>query len=111
MSDRVRMEPAARIRVQLADAVVADTEHGFVVHEQGLPPRYYVPRADITAELTPGTGEGVCPWKGSWRHLDVTVGGTRVANGAWTYFETKPVTDQARDFVAFYESKFSVDAR
>jgi uncharacterized protein (DUF427 family) len=110
MSERVTVEPAPHIRVMLGDQLVADTTHGFVVHEQGLPPRYYVPPADVRAKLAPGTGAGTCPWKGEWRHLDVSVGDQRVANGAWTYHETKPVTAVAKDFVAFYESKFAISA-
>ena len=64
--------------------------------------------ADIRAELTPGTGAGTCPWKGEWKHLDVTIANKTIANGAWTYFETKPVTTPTKDFVAFYETKFDV---
>jgi len=110
MSERVQIERAKRIHVELDGEVVADSERGYVVHETGLPDRYYVPRADVRAEIAEGTGTGVCPWKGSWRHLDVVVSGKRVANGAWSYHETKPVTDPMRDFVAFYESKFAVTA-
>lgn len=110
MTERVTVEPAKHIRVALGGELVAETSRGYVVHETGLPDRHYVPRDDVRAELAEGSGAGVCPWKGSWRHLDVAVGGTRVANGAWSYHETKPVTAPMRDFVAFYESKFTVDA-
>ena len=103
------MEPAKHIRVELRGQLVAETANGFTVHEKGLPDRYYIPRADVTAELRAGSSEGVCPWKGSWRYFDVVVGETHIANGAWTYYETKPVTDRMRDFVAFYETKFSID--
>jgi uncharacterized protein (DUF427 family) len=106
--ERVTVEPAKHIRVALGDDVIAETAHGYVIHERGLPDRYYVPRADIRAELSPGTGAGTCPWKGEWKHLDVTLAGKRIANGAWTYFETKPVTAVTKDFVAFYETKFAV---
>lgn len=108
MTDHVRVESVAHIRVALGDRVVADTTHGYVIHETGLSDRYYVPRADIRAELAPGTGTGTCPWKGEWQHLDVAVGDQRVANGAWTYHATKPATDATRDFVAFYENKFKI---
>jgi uncharacterized protein (DUF427 family) len=111
MSDeRVTVEPIGHIRVALGGQTVAETARGFVIHERGLPDRYYVPRGDVRAELSPGVGAGTCPWKGEWKHLDVTLAGSRVANGAWTYFETKPVTDVARDFVAFYETKFDITA-
>lgn len=110
MSERVRTESVPRIKVSLGDQVVADTSRGYVVHEQGLPPRYYIPRADIRAELSPGAGAGTCPWKGEWKHLNVSVGDAAIPNGAWTYFESKPATEQTKDCVAFYESKFTIDA-
>ncbi|HEY4177137.1 MAG TPA: DUF427 domain-containing protein [Kofleriaceae bacterium] len=108
MSERVSVDPVSSIKVTLNNEVVAETTRGYVVHEQGLDDRYYVPVADVRAALSPGAGAGTCPWKGEWRHLDVTVGETRVANGAWTYFESKPATAATKDFVAFYGSKFQI---
>ena len=104
----VSIERVKHIKVTLGDKVVADTANGYVVHESGLSDRYYVPQADIRATLSPGQGAGVCPWKGQWKHLDVAVGDHNVANGAWTYYESKPVTEPTRDMVAFYDSKFTV---
>jgi uncharacterized protein (DUF427 family) len=111
MSERVTVEPIGHVRVSAADQVVAETARGYVVHETGLPDRYYVPREDIRAELSDGTGAGTCPWKGLWKHLDVRISDTTISNGAWTYYETKPVTDVMRDFVAFYENKFEIRTR
>lgn len=108
MIAHVTVEPQKHIKVTLHGELVAESERGYVVHEQGLPDRYYVPRADVRAELSDGTGAGVCLWKGRWRHLDVVVGTKRVSNGAWTYHETKPVTEPTRNLVAFYDSKFSI---
>ena len=109
MTEHVRIEPAKHIKVSLDGELVAETSQGYVVHEIGLPDRYYVPRGDVRAELAAGSGAGVCPWKGSWKHLHVTLGPKHVENGAWSYHETKPVTDPMRDYVAFYESKFQVE--
>jgi uncharacterized protein (DUF427 family) len=108
MIEHVTVEAQKHIKVTLHGEPVAESEHGYVVHEQGLPARYYVPRADVSAQLSEGTGGGVCIWKGRWRHLDVTVGTKHIPSGAWTYFETKPATDATRDFVAFYDSKFTI---
>lgn len=110
MTEHVRIEPAKHIKVTREGKLVAESSRGFVCHEVGLPDRYYVPREDVRATLADGTGNGVCPWKGLWRHVDVTVDGDRVGNGAWTYHETKPVTDPMRNFVAFYDSKFQIEA-
>lgn len=111
MASRVLTESMPSIKVSLGEHVVAETSRGYVIHEQGLPDRYYVPVEDVRAELSPGTGAGSCPWKGDWKHLNVTVGGQVIANGAWTYFESKPATAVTKDHVAFYESKFAIDAR
>lgn len=108
MTERVTIEPVPHIRVSLGPVLVAETTQGYVVHEQGLSDRYYVPPADVKAEIAPGTGAGACPWKGNWKHLDVTVAGQRVANGAWTYYESKPATAPTKDFVAFYDTKFQI---
>jgi uncharacterized protein (DUF427 family) len=108
MSDRVSIAAAPHIRVMLGTELVAETRHGYVIHEQGLSDRYYVPTADVKAALTPGSGAGSCPWKGEWKHLDVTVAGTKVANGGWTYFESKPVTEPTKNMVAFYANKFTI---
>ena len=108
MSERVSVDPVASIKVLSGSEVVADTTRGYVVHEQGLDDRYYVPVEDVQADLSPGTGAGTCPWKGEWKHLDVTVGGKRISNGAWTYFESKPATAVTKDFIAFYGTKFQI---
>jgi len=108
MAERASAAPVATIRVTLNDEVVAETTRGYVVHEVGLTDRYYVPVEDVVADLSPGVGAGTCPWKGEWKHLDVTVAGKRIANGAWTYFESKPATAATQDFIAFYDSKFQI---
>jgi uncharacterized protein (DUF427 family) len=110
MSERVTVEPIGRIRVSAAGQIVAETARGYVVHEAGLPDRYYVPREDVRAELSDGTGAGTCPWKGRWKHLDVRISDTRIPAGAWTYHDTTPRTEAVRDFVAFYEGKLDIEA-
>lgn len=110
MSERVTVEPIGKIRVTAGGQLVAETARGYVVHEAGLPDRYYVPREDIRAELSEGTGAGTCPWKGQWRHLDVRVSDHQIANGAWTYHETTPRAAPVLDHVAFYDGKFQIQA-
>jgi uncharacterized protein (DUF427 family) len=105
MTERVRVERAGQVRVHLGGKIIGESDGAYVVHETGLPDRYYLPRGDVRATLSEGTGDGTCPWKGKWRHLDVEVDGRRIANGAWTYFEVTPVAEPIRDHVAFYENK------
>ena len=109
MPDRVTLEPAKRIQVKLAGQAIVDTARGYVVHELGLPDRYYVPRDDVRAEIKPGQGAAHCPWKGDWKHLDVIAYGTHIANGAWTYYSPTPLCEPIRDFIAFYETKVQIE--
>jgi uncharacterized protein (DUF427 family) len=104
----VTVERARHLRVVLAGATLADTDNGYVVHERGLPDRYYIPRADVRARTSDGTGAGTCPWKGQWKHLDVELDGHKLANGAWTYYETTPVCAAIKDHIAFYENKVTI---
>lgn len=106
MSDHVRVEPVGRrVRISLGGVAIVETNRALVVHEKGLPPRYYIPRDEVRAELPKGQGTGMCPWKGKWQHLDVSAGGKTVANGAWTYFEPTPVCEPIRDHISFYADK------
>lgn len=118
MADHVRVSPAARIRVVLGGETIVDTERGYVVHEGGLPSRYYVPREDVRAELTATADVGSCPWKGQWRHFDVTISGAdgagsqRLPKGAWVYDATLEVAKQIEGFVSFYPNKVdSIEAQ
>ena len=63
----------------------------------------------MRAEITDGQGGARCPWKGLWKHLDVVSGGARIATAAWTYYETTPVCDPIRDFIAFYPDKLAIE--
>jgi uncharacterized protein (DUF427 family) len=109
MTDHVRLERAPRIQVRVGDQAIVDTTAGYIVHEGSLPARYYVPRADVRAELTDGEGGAACPWKGLWKHLDLTVDGRRLANAAWTYYEATPVCAPVQGFVAFYPGKVQLE--
>ena len=108
MSDHVTLEPVSRIQIRLGSELITDTSAGYVVHEGGLPDRYYVPRADVRGELSDGTGAASCPWKGKWKHLDLSVGGQRITTAAWTYYEATQVCEPIRDFVAFYPNKVEI---
>ena len=110
MTDHVRLEPAGRIRIRAAGQPIVDTARGYIVHEGQYPARYYVPRDEVRADITDGQGGARCPWKGLWKHLDVTAGGGRIANAAWTYYDTTPVCEPIRDFIAFYPDKVAIEA-
>ena len=46
-----------------------------------------------------------CPWKGHAGYYDIVVKGKVNKDAAWYYFDTYPVANRLRNFVAFDRSK------
>lgn len=83
---KVRAEPGAkRIRAYLDGKLVADTTKPLLVWEIPYYPTYYIPEADISAELVP-TGETQhSPSRGDGQVHDVKVNGSIAEDAALTF--------------------------
>lgn len=89
---RVRVEAGAkRVRGYLGGAVVFDTTAPLLVWERPQSPTYYVPLADVRAELVPAPGDEIVrsPSRGEGRRMSIRAGGD-VAAGAAIRFEHSP---------------------
>ncbi|SHN45815.1 DUF427 domain-containing protein [Cryptosporangium aurantiacum] len=95
---RVRVEPGLkRVRALVGGRVVADTRRPFFVWEKPYYPTYYVPRADVFAELVP-TGEvSRSPSRGDGAVQDVVLP-DRTLGSAAVLFPDSPVPE-LRDLV------------
>jgi uncharacterized protein (DUF427 family) len=99
------IEPSTReVRVVFAGRVVAESRRAQRVLEQGLPPVYYVPREDVSAEHVVASGGPTthCPWKGDASYFDVVVGDRRAERAAWAYERPIPEFEPIAGAVAFY---------
>lgn len=67
-------------------APLAATTRATLLYETAVPPRVYVPRADVAATVEPTEERGICPYKGEWRA--VTVAG--IDGAAWTFPYPRP---------------------
>jgi uncharacterized protein (DUF427 family) len=90
-----------RVRVSLGGKLIAETERAVVLFETGLPPRWYLPREDVRAELEPSDHRTVCAYKGEATHFDVA-GEDALA---WTYPEPLREVEPIRDRIAFYDER------
>jgi len=82
----VRVEPSAkRVRAYLAGRLVADTRHPALVWEAPYYPTYYVPLADVAAELAPTGKTEHSPSRGDAEILDVRVDGAVAESAAKRY--------------------------
>lgn len=95
----------ARVRVELGGLVIADTTGALRVLETHHAPTYYIPRADVTAQLTPAQGQSFCEWKGVARYFDVIAGGVTARRAAWSYDAPTPRFAPLAGYIAFYAGK------
>lgn len=98
---------AARIIIERAGHVVADTSASIRTLETSHPPSYYIPKADIAPGLlrrAPGTS--FCEWKGAAVYYDVVIGDLVIARVGWSYPDPSPTFASLRDHVAFYAAPF-----
>ena len=95
---RVRIEPGGkRVRAFLGGEVVADTTRPVLVWEVPYYPAYYVPLADVRAELRADGGTVHSPSRGDAGTFTVVAGG-REAAGAALRYENSPI-EALRDLV------------
>jgi uncharacterized protein (DUF427 family) len=101
----ITIEPVAgTVRVTLDGELVAESERALVLDEAGLPPRYYLPRDDIRAELLPSEHSTWCPFKGRAGYHSIG----EHENVAWFYLEPKERVAEIRDRVAFYGERAEI---
>jgi uncharacterized protein (DUF427 family) len=98
---------AARIVIEHAGVIIADTRASVRTLETSHPPSYYIPPCDIApGVLRRATGSSLCEWKGAAVYWDVVVGGGVLARVGWSYPNPTPKFALLRDYVAFYPAPF-----
>jgi uncharacterized protein (DUF427 family) len=104
---RVDVHESSRpVKVTAGGRVIARTERPKMLFETGLPPRVYVPRADIAAGvLTPSEKRTVCPYKGEASYWSVD----GIADAAWSYEAPLPEAIKAQGHVSFDAAGIEVD--
>jgi uncharacterized protein (DUF427 family) len=93
---RVDVRTASRpVVVRAGGAVVAESAKPLMLFETGLPPRVYVPRADVAeGVLEPAERRTHCPYKGDATYWSVRGSGRLLQDAAWSYEE--PFDESAR---------------
>ncbi|ONI75295.1 hypothetical protein ALI144C_38255 [Actinosynnema sp. ALI-1.44] len=97
---RVKLEPGTRrVRVYLGGVLVADTLAPMYVWEIPYYPWYYIPRADVKAELVASGGTEHSPSRGDATLYTVKAGGKEAVAAAKIYADS-PI-EELRDLVSF----------
>ena len=95
-------EVVSRVQIWLGGEEIVTTTDALRVLETHHAPTYYIPRAAITAELTPAKGSSFCEWKGAARYWTLSAGGTVAERCAWDYPSPTPGFAELRDHLAIY---------
>jgi uncharacterized protein (DUF427 family) len=106
---RVTIEAAPvgqEVRVELDGVVLARTFGALILHELGLPDRWYIPAADVDASLLrPSTRHSTCPFKGRAGYWSVEVGGTVHPDLVWSYPTPIPSAAAIAGMMSFYPDR------
>jgi uncharacterized protein (DUF427 family) len=95
-----------RVRVEIGDEVLADSERALRVLETSHPPTIYIPPDDVRLDLLAPAGRGsLCEWKGRATYFDVVAGDRAERAAAWTYRDPVPAFAALRDFVSLYPGR------
>jgi uncharacterized protein (DUF427 family) len=79
-----------------------------LLFETMLPTRYYLPRADVMAELVPSPTRTWCAYKGQASYFSASVGGRLVPDIAWSYPDPRHDAARVRDLIAFFDERIDV---
>jgi uncharacterized protein (DUF427 family) len=98
----------ALLEVRLDGHTLASSRRAKVLLETGLPPRYYIPRDDVQAELTPSDTRTSCPFKGDASYWSAKAGDGVVPDIAWSYEHPIPQAEPIAGHVAFFNERVDV---
>ena len=103
------LRSSRHVRVEVAGTVVAETDRPLLLVETGLPPRWYIPRADVRFDLlTPTDTRSTCPYKGVASYFTATIDGEDHADVVWTYPAPWPECPKVEQAMCFFNEREAV---
>ena len=96
------------VRLELDGELLAESSRPALLFETMLPTRYYLPREDIRAGLTPTSTRTYCAYKGQASYWSAAAAGRELADIAWAYQDPLHEAAPVRGMVAFFTER--VDA-
>lgn len=97
----------ARVRIEHAGEVIADSADARVLYELGHAPVYYLPGRDVRTGLLRSTDHhSHCPYKGDASYWSVDVAGVTLENVVWAYEDPYDEMSQLKGWMGFYWEPF-----
>jgi uncharacterized protein (DUF427 family) len=106
----IMISPAeGKVRVTVAERIVAESTQALRLEEKGYPPVYYLPRSDADMSLLERTTHYTyCPYKGDCKYYSISIGGAKSEYAVWTYEKPYEAVADIKEYLAFYPTR--VDA-
>lgn len=99
------------LQFSLGNGLLAATERALALYESNLPTRWYLPRADVRAELQRSDTVTICPYKGRASHYSVRLGdGTLAEDLVWFYPDPFAEASRVTGLVCFHNERVDVEA-
>jgi len=93
------------VRVSLNGELLAETRRAVALFESNLPPRWYLPREDVIADLEPTDTVTRCPYKGTAGYY--SAGG--VSDLIWYYEDPLPESGRIQGLLCFFNEKVDLE--
>lgn len=104
------LDTSRPVKVTVAGEVVAETTRARVLYETSLPPRWYIPAADVRqSALVPSDSRTVCAYKGHASYWSVRAGGALSEDLVWYYPEPRHEAARIKDYLCFYNEKVDLE--
>lgn len=103
------LRSSRKVTVEINGHEIASSTNAAFLYETGLPVRYYLPKTDVRFDLvTASSTETHCPYKGTARYWNLTVGGTAHPDSLWGYDHPLPESQKIAGMVCFYNEKVRI---
>jgi len=99
-----------RVRVLLRGELLAESDRPTALFETGLPPRWYLPREDVIAQLSDSETITHCPYKGKATYHSVTAADGENENDLiWTYAEPRSEVSAIAGLLCFFNERVDIE--
>ena len=102
--------PGSHVRVSFRGQLLAESRDPVLLTEGRLPERWYLPRADVSAELVDSEKHSRCPFKGKASYHSIKLpDGEILRDVAWYYPEPLESVADIADRVCFYNDRVDLE--
>ena len=104
------LSSSRHVRAMLDGELLAESHRQLALFESNLPPRWYLPREDVSARLMPSDTVTRCGYKGSASYYSVELAsGAVVKDLVWYYADPLPETAQIRDLLCLFNERIDIE--